>query len=362
MVNHSKRLLFVCPDIQKPSGGIKQIYRQVDVLNKNGFEAYILHDNPGFKCNWFANKTPVLYSPSLFKDLVELKLQAQLSVKQKLKGAVKQGIKKAKNRVTQGEIIEILKTDILVFPEVYGPKLAEVKPGIKKVIYNQGAYQTFFGYNLDLSDKDTPYLNEDLISVVVNSEDAKQYINLAFPKLNVFRVKYGFDSKKFSINTKKKKQICFMPRRLRSDIVQVINILKFKGVLDNWDIKPIENMNEQQVADCMKESALFLSFNINEGFGMPPAEAMACGCVVVGYPGQGGIEIFNPDFSFPVKDRDIKAYVKTLEALLKAYEDNAKPYEIMAKKASEFILLTYSMAEEERTIIEAWINILKLNA
>jgi len=71
LVNHSKRLLFVCPDIQKPSGGIKQIYRQVDVLNKNGFEAYILHDNPGFKCNWFANKTPVLYNPSLFKDLVE---------------------------------------------------------------------------------------------------------------------------------------------------------------------------------------------------------------------------------------------------------------------------------------------------
>ncbi|WP_296314950.1 glycosyltransferase [Winogradskyella sp. UBA3174] len=356
------RLLFVCPDIQQPSGGIKQIYRQVDVLNKNNFEAYILHENSGFKCNWFANTTPVVYNSSLFKALANLKLKADLSSKQKLKSLVKQSIKKAKNSGVKGEVIEILESDILVFPEVYGPKLAEVKPGIKKVIYNQGAYQTFFGYDLDLKDTHTPYHHKDLISVIVNSEDAKQYMNLAFPKLNIYRVKYGFDSNKFSIKTTKKKQISFMPRRLRSDIVQVINILKFKGVLDGWNIKLIENMSEQQVADCMKESTIFLSFNINEGFGMPPAEAMACGCIVAGYPGQGGTEIFNTDFSFPVKDRDIKAYVKTLDNLIKAYEENPEPFNIMTKKASEFILSEYSMEEEERTIIEAWSNVLKLKA
>lgn len=362
MEDNTKRLLFICPDIQQPSGGIKQIYRQVDILNKNNFEAYILHENPGFKCNWFANKTPVLYNPSLFKDLAELKLKANLSFKQKLKSFIKQLIKKTRHSVAKGEITEILTSDILVFPEVYGPKLGQVQLGIKKVIYNQGAYQTFFGYGLDLKDKHTPYQHKDIISVIVNSEDAKQYMNLAFPELNVYRVKYGFDNRKFSINTTKKRQICFMPRRLRSDIVQVINILKFKGVLEHWDIQPIENMNEQQVADCMKESAIFLSFNINEGFGMPPAEAMACGCIVVGYPGQGGTEIFNEDISFPVKDRDIKAYVKTLEEVIKAYEENAQPFEGMTKKASEFILSTYSMEEEESTIIKAWSNVLKLKA
>jgi hypothetical protein len=33
----------------------------------------------------------------------------------------------------------------------------------------------------------------------------------------------------------------------------------------------------------------------------------------------------------------------------------------MANKASEFILSTYSLEEEERTIIEAWTQVLKVN-
>ena len=37
----------------------------------------------------------------------------------------------------------------------------------------------------------------------------------------------------------------------------------------------IENKTEKEVADIMKESAVFLSFNHKEGFGLPPAEAMS---------------------------------------------------------------------------------------
>jgi hypothetical protein len=37
----TNRIFFITPDINTPTGGIKQLYRQVDVLNKNGFDAYI---------------------------------------------------------------------------------------------------------------------------------------------------------------------------------------------------------------------------------------------------------------------------------------------------------------------------------
>ncbi len=351
------RLLFVCPDNPKPSGGIKQIYRQVDVLNANGFEAYILHENEGFKCRWFKNSTPVVYHKSLFKQIAALKATAPKSIKKKLKTVLKAVWSKSK---LKSDIV-FNSDDILVFPEVYGPKIATLYEGIKKVIYNQGAYQTFFGYELDLKAIDTPYKSKDLLAVIVNSEDAKQYMSLAFPQLNVYRVHYGFNAKNFSIAESKKKQICFMPRRLRSDIIQVVNILKFRGALEGWSIKPIENMSEQQVAQCMKESAIFLSFNINEGFGMPPAEAMACGCIVVGYTGQGGNEIFKPEFSYPVPDRNVQQYVKTLESVIKAYEQDPNPFIMKTKKASEFILSEYSMAVEEEDIVSAWTQILKTN-
>ena len=42
----------------------------------------------------------------------------------------------------------------------------------------------------------------------------------------------------------------------------------------------------------MKKSLIFLSFGHPEGFGLPVAEALACGCAVVGYSGLGGRELF----------------------------------------------------------------------
>ncbi len=343
------RLLFICPDNPKPSGGIKQVYRQVDVLNANGFDAYILHEKNGFRCRWFDNNTPVVYNEPLFEAIKKLK-----PVTPSLKSNVKQQVKSLTSSFKSNNDTTITDDDILVFPEVYGPRVGTLYPGIPKVIYNQGAYQTFFGHDLDLNNMDTPYLSKDLLAVIVNSDDARKYMKLAFPKLDVHRVHYGFNSKDFSIATNKKRQICFMPRRLRSDIIQVINILKFRGALEGWTIKPIENMSEAQVAECMKESAIFLSFNINEGFGMPPAEAMACGCVVVGYTGQGGNEIFNPEFSYPVPDRNVQEYVKTLEQVIKAYNLDETPFKAMGEKASKFILTEYSMQVEQNDIVRTW--------
>lgn len=345
-----KRLLFVCPDNSIPSGGIKQIYRQVDVLNENDFSAYILHKNEGFRCQWFNNSTPILYHKELFQNIAKLKTSNSKTIKTKLKLFVKQILSTLK----PSSDIKLTKDDILVFPEIYGPHIATLYDGIKKVIYNQGVYQTFFGYNLNLNSKDTPYTSKDLIAVIVNSEDARQYMSLAFPNVNLYRIHYGFNNKEFFISENKKRQICFMTRRLRSDIIQVINILKFRGILEGWKILPIENMNEQQVAQCMKQSAIFLSFNINEGFGMPPAEAMACGCIVVGYTGQGGNEIFNSEFSYPIPDRNVQEYVKTLEKVIKAFNVNPELFVEKGKKASEFILTNYSMTVEEQDIISTW--------
>ena len=36
-------IYFFCPDLPHPLGGIKQTYRHVDVLNANGFDAWIVY-------------------------------------------------------------------------------------------------------------------------------------------------------------------------------------------------------------------------------------------------------------------------------------------------------------------------------
>ena len=57
--------------------------------------------------------------------------------------------------------------------------------------------------------------------------------------------------------------------------------------------------SEAAVADILRESQVFLSFGHPEGFGLPPAEALACGCLVIGYHGGGGREYFGPAGAYP---------------------------------------------------------------
>jgi len=48
-------------------GGVRMLYRHVDVLNANGFDAAIVHSTRGFEINWFEHSTHVLHSPIKLK-------------------------------------------------------------------------------------------------------------------------------------------------------------------------------------------------------------------------------------------------------------------------------------------------------
>jgi len=312
-------IYYFCPDNNLPTGGIKMIYRHIDILNQNGLPASVLHQQEGFRCTWFENNTIVSYLSSLTMQL----------------------------------------TDHLVMPEIYGPGISRLGGHIKKVIFNQNCYNTFQHYSIDPEELMTPYLQDDIIAVLVVSEDNKQYMQYTFPKLKVERIHYGINPHLFSYSEQKKKQICFMPRKCAEDAVQVINILKFRNILDDFDIVPIDGKTEQEAGAILKDSLIFMSFGYREGFGLPPAEAMACGCIVVGYHGMGGKEFFQPEFSFPIEQGDIITYARTVEEIIQTYR---KETEILLKKgkmASDYIRRTYSIEREENDIIKFWMDIIR---
>ncbi len=148
-----------------------------------------------------------------------------------------------------------------------------------------------------------------------------------------------------------------MPRKLSHDISQVIKILQLKGIDSSWNLIPIENKSEREVAKIMRESAIFLSFNHREGFGLPPAEAMACGCIVVGYKGRGGEEYFNPEFSYSIEEGDIIGYVNKIIYVIGLFETHLDLVTSQRKQASDFILTNYSIANEIDDVKTSWKNI-----
>ena len=311
-------IYFFCGDFAEPIGGMRITYRHVDLLNRLGFRACIVHQKRGFRCTWFENTTPA----------------------------------------TSREEAEIRPNDIIVFPEVVEPRAAEFYPGVKKLIFNQNCYTTFFYYGMDKQDSRTPYTNRDVLGVIVVSQDSAEYLSYVFPGLRIYRCHYSISPRLFYPSLPKKRQICFMPRKNRSDALQVINILRFRGGLRDYEVRPIDNVPIEQAAAIMRESAIFLSFGHPEGFGLPPAEAMACGCLVVGYHGRGGREFFRPDMAYPIELGDILGYAHTVEWLIRELDERPDRLREVALHASEVIRTTWTESREEADLAQIWADVL----
>ena len=304
----------LCPDEPSPSGGCKKLYRHVDVLDRGGRPAVAVHQKPGFRYTWFDNETPV-------SDV----------------GSVSPA----------GD-------DFIVIPEIHGPDLADIWPGVRKVILNQNAYYTFLGYSLDPRELSTPYRHREVVATIGVSDDNLSYLRYAFPSHPVYRICYSIDPNVFWYSAAKKRQLCLMVRRNLQDALQVINILKFRDALAGYDVVAIHDLTEAQTAEVMRESRIFLSFSSVEGFGLPPAEAMACGCVTVGYHGRCGREFFLPEFSYQVDIGDIEGYARTVERVIGEIDADVAAFERMTRAAASYIAEHYSPHAETETILRCW--------
>lgn len=316
--DESHSIYVLCPDNDVPSGGIKQLYRHVDILNKNGFTASIIHQTPGFRCTWFNNETRISYRSN----------------------------------------VELGPLDYLVVPEVYGSVIARIKRGIRKVIFNQCCYKTFWNYSYEKTASVPPYLDKDVIASLVVSDDSMQYLQYVFPQLKVHRIHCGIDQSVFGYELNKRRQIAFMPRKNADDLRQVINVLHYRGALTDFALVPIHDKSETQVADMLKKSLIFLWFGHGEGFGLPPAEAMACGCIVVGYHGMGGKEYFKQEFAYPIPQGEIISFAKVIEEVIRIFNSSPRLLEEKGRRAALFIEQNYSIEREEQDVVEFWTNIL----
>jgi len=281
---------YLVPHLPEPTGGVKVMYQHVDLLNEMGIAAAVLHEPDGFRASWFANET----------------------------------------RIVPASSIRLRANDILVIPECYAPGFGLLPPDVRKFVFNQAAYHTF-----DLVDGD-PYAKvPNLLGLLTVSQDSAELLRFTFPGLAVLGTRPVVRSI-FHPGPQALQRLAFIPERRSAERHQLLQMLKARGV--DWELAPIGGMSEGEVARVMRESAIFLSFSEREGFGLPPAEAMASGCYVIGYAGGGGQEFFDPAYSAPVTDQ-----LSFAKAVLAA---TARPLEELAAlgaKASEHVRATYTL-------------------
>jgi glycosyltransferase involved in cell wall biosynthesis len=89
-------------------------------------------------------------------------------------------------------------------------------------------------------------------------------------------------------------RIAWMPRKNRAlgeSIRQIAgHILAREASPPRVEWVEIHGLRREAVADMLATCRIFLSSGFPEGFGLPPLEAMASGCVPVGFTGLGGWE------------------------------------------------------------------------
>ena len=153
---------------------------------------------------------------------------------------------------------------------------------------------------------------------------------------------------------KKKLQIAYMPRKRPFELDFIRNL--FNRLYGQYKQVPwvcIDKMDETEVAEVLGESAIFLSTSLYEGFGLPPLEAMACGCIVVGFHGYGGLEYATDDNGFWSEEGNLIECAKTLGHVVALIDnDDEKIGEI--KEQALKIAHEYNFIRQEKELMAFW--------
>lgn len=306
------RIFYLSPDSVDARGGVRVIYRHVDVLNSLGLDATVIHRSRGYRAHWFANQT----------------------------------------RVAAARDVVLLAQDILVVPEMYGSNLHRFAPGGPRlVVLNQAPYYTFAGVPLSHV---TDLQKAPVEAILAVSQDGEQLLRVTFEHTPVHLIRSVVDAEVFHLprTPAPRRRIAFITSRRSIERHALLSTLMARGRLKGWEFVAIEGMSERAVADTLRGAAIFVSLSRLEGFGLPSAEAMACGCYVIGSAGQGGSEYFDPSYCRLIEE-NLLALVLAVEDAAHAYDSDPAQFGSVGVRASEAILRRYRtdfLREDLRTV------------
>lgn len=318
-------IIFLLPNDNKPIGGVKVIYRQSEMLYANNVESYIFHPRkPHFSCTWFSHNV------KFFIPRKSLLSYAWFSHNSKF---LNPGTFNAKN-------------DFIVIPEIWAARYGSqcIDAGVRYAIYVQNGYLIHKGIgSLSEGDLRRVYDHADIIMSI--SEDTSSIISLAFPLIShnkIIRLFPGIGE--IFNNGVKRKVISFIPKKLPEHAERVCFYLR-QYLTNGWELLPIINRSENEVASILAESSIFMSFSDLEGFSLPPLEAAISGNIVVGYTGRGANEYFYKPIFRAIQNGDFKGFAENVRDAIHDVEAGI-PQSIDFLKKIEDIKHVYSTENE----------------
>ncbi len=230
------------------AGGIKTMYRNVELLNEIGHKSAIWQ--PDGRASWFDSTAPVIRDCTLTPH------------------------------------------DALVFPELFVGSIRDLvtkKLPCQKILFSQNQHYSFN----DLIPAQS-YQELGFTKFIVPASSTQQFFKRVFG-LNSHIIPPYIDPKNF-YPEKKLMQIAYSERKMAGIPKLIREILHHKyPALRQIPWINLLNTSETCVASALRKSTVLLSLGQLESLGLVPLEAMSAGTAVVGYHGYGGLEYATPE-------------------------------------------------------------------
>lgn len=246
--------------------------------------------------------------------------------------------------VVTGPTLAIGADDVLMVPELPVVPGHDPAPGARKVIMNQNHFYTYCTWPDDVA-----YLDwSPSPTVWVVSRESLDVMSRLHPELRPRLVPNPIDPELFAPGPRERPSIAWMPRKRPREAALVQRLLASDPRARGVDLHAIDAMPAQEVARTLGSATVFLALGHTESFGLPVAEALAAGCLVVGYPAGGGHELFEAPGAWAVPDQ------RPLLLVDRAMEVLADPSLAALGAANrEWVLDHYPVAATTRALVAA---------
>ena len=311
------RIFYLCPDVAEPSGGIKRLYTHVELLRENGYDAYIMHVKKGFKLHWFDSQVPIVYPSDL-------------------------------------PLSSFDSGDTIVIPEGVPLVMKQLKAlQVKKVVIALSFAYIFRDMPIRENWKDY-----GINWVMANNKITRDFIQWSMGIENVHIIGTSVDHNIFYYDPNmKREQAAYIKRKdTLSPVVE--KVLKSKDAsFHELGFTAIENLKLQDYARVLRESKIYLTTSTAEGFPLPILEAMACGCLCIGFDGVGGKDFIvesGPQQNFVLaKSMNLIDLSGKLAELVEMIKRNDPAIETIRQNALA-TAAKFSLEIEKKSVLEFW--------
>ena len=300
-------VLYFCPDFPSPSGGTRTLYQHVRHLNDSGIDACIVHHRSGFKLSWHELSVPVRWLGNRFTCHHE---------------------------------------DILVFPE----GLVELMKTFRATSHTKIVIALSWSYIYPALAEGEHWRQFGIQDVLTPCRRIQSFVRWTM-NLPATLFYHAIDRHRYQPAEAKENLVVYSARKSDAG-TNLEKISRYHPILQQLSWQAVDELPESDYARILSKARFFLACGIQEGLNVSVLEAMASGCIVMGFNG-GGSDYMTDANALLVENGDYFGLGLRLEEACRRLSQDPTAFDALIHRARQ-TAEAYMDRDRERKSITAF--------